>query len=68
MSRFYHVNDSSVCAAEIASQGDPMGPGEHTAASNATTPASAPVTPPRENINLWNDRRDANMTGLRGRS
>jgi hypothetical protein len=67
MSRFYHVSDSSVCAAEIASQGDPMGPGARATASN-DVPAAAPVAAPRENINLWNDRRDANMTGLRGRS
>jgi curli production assembly/transport component CsgG/holdfast attachment protein HfaB len=69
MSRFYNVRDSSVCAAAIAAEGDPMGPGT-TQATNATqSPATAAIEQARANPDAWNARRDDNIsTGLRGRS
>lgn len=65
MSHFYHVSDSSVCAAAIAAEGDPMGPG---AAAAPQSPASAAIDQARVSPDAWHDRRDANVTGLRGRS
>lgn len=67
MSRFYNVSDSSVCAAAIQAEGDPMGPGETQAA--AVSPATAAIEQARANPDAWNARRDENIyTGLRGRS
>jgi hypothetical protein len=46
-----------------------MGPGEHATAANDAAPATAtPVRAPQESVDAWHDRRDNNMTGLRGRS
>lgn len=69
MSRFYNVADSSVCAAEIAAEGDPMGPGTQTAdAAAPQSAAAAVIEQQRANPDAWNVRRDENLTGLRGRS
>ncbi|MGQ0532910.1 MAG: holdfast anchoring protein HfaB [Caulobacteraceae bacterium] len=69
MSRFYNVADSSVCAAEIAAEGDPMGPGTQTAGVTPPQSATAAViAQQRANPDAWNVRRDENLTGLRGRS
>ena len=68
MSRFYNVRDSSVCAAAIAAEGDPMGPG--AAADGAAVPqsaASAAIDRARA-VNAWHASRDESVTGLRGRS
>jgi curli biogenesis system outer membrane secretion channel CsgG len=70
MSRFYNVSDSSVCAAAIAAEGDPMGPGGAQSAE-VGAPQSAAATlveQQRANPDAWNVRRDENLTGLRGRS
>ena len=67
MSRFYGAQDSSVCAAAIAAEGDPMGPGQTQTATGAVipqSPASAAI-----DTNAWHARRDDNLyPGLRGRS
>ncbi len=69
MSRFYNVNDSSVCAAAIAAEGDPMGPGQTQTANATQSPATAAIEQAHANPNAWNARRDDNIsTGLRGRS
>lgn len=68
MSRFYNVRDSSVCAAAIAAEGDPMGPG--AAADGTAVPqsaASAAIDQARD-VNAWHASRDESVTGLRGRS
>lgn len=68
MSRFYRA-DSATCAAAIAAQGDPMGPGQEGA-----PPQSAAATliqqeqARREDTDAWHARRDDNITDLRGRS
>jgi len=67
MSRFYNVTDSSVCAAALQAEGDPMGPGTTQTASQS--PASAAIDQARTSPDAWNARRDDNIsTGLRGRS
>jgi curli production assembly/transport component CsgG/holdfast attachment protein HfaB len=66
MSRFYNVNDSGVCASAIQAEGDPMGP-DHVRTANVS-PATAAIEQSRPNPDSWNDRRDNNFTGLRGRS
>jgi hypothetical protein len=66
MSRFYNVNDSGVCASAIQAEGDPMGP-DHVRTANVS-PATAAIEQSRANPDSWNDRRDNNFTGLRGRS
>lgn len=69
MSRFYNVRDSSVCAAAIAAEGDPMGPGQTQTANATQSPATAAIEQARANPDAWNARRDDNIsTGLRGRS
>jgi curli production assembly/transport component CsgG/holdfast attachment protein HfaB len=69
MSRFYAVADSSVCAAALQAEGDPMGPGQtQTAAAVPQSPASAAIEQARTSPDAWNVRRDDNLTGLRGRS
>jgi curli production assembly/transport component CsgG/holdfast attachment protein HfaB len=68
MGRFYRSGDASVCAAELASEGDPMGPGPAPQASaSAQRPADvavleAPRPAPRRPLS------DESITGLRGRS
>lgn len=68
MSRFYNVADSSVCAAAIQAEGDPMGPGTTQTAQVTQSPASAAIDQARTTPDAWNARRDDNLTGLRGRS
>jgi curli production assembly/transport component CsgG/holdfast attachment protein HfaB len=69
MSRFYNVSDSSVCAAAIQAEGDPMGPGAVQTANSTQSPASAAIEQARTSPDAWNARRDDNIsTGLRGRS
>ena len=68
MSRFYNVNDSSVCAAAIQAEGDPMGPGSVQTANATQSPATAAIEQARTSPDSWNARRDENFTGLRGRS
>ena len=68
MSRFYNVSDSGVCATALQASGDPMGPGETQTAANNVSPATAAIEQSRANPDTWNDRRDNNFTGLRGRS
>ena len=68
MSRFYNVADSSVCAAAIQAEGDPMGPGTTQTAQVTQSPASAAIDQARTIPDAWNARRDDNLTGLRGRS
>ena len=65
MSRFYRVNDSSVCEAAIMAEGDPMGPGQPTPAVSQTSVAIDNAHP---NTDAWNVNRDENITGIRGRS
>ncbi|MEQ1617858.1 MAG: holdfast anchoring protein HfaB [Terricaulis sp.] len=60
MAKFYNVSDSAVCQAELASEGDPMGPGQ--------TQAAAATAARHEETNSWHAGRDQNITGLRGRS
>ena len=67
MSRFYRVQDSSVCEAAIQAEGDPMGPGQGTPAVSQS-PASVAIDNARADTRTWNADRDANLTGLRGRS
>lgn len=67
MSRFYRVNDSSVCEAAIQAEGDPMGPGQ-PAPGVSQSAASVAIENAQANPNAWNANRDANLTGLRGRS
>ncbi|MCA8886300.1 MAG: holdfast anchoring protein HfaB [Hyphomonadaceae bacterium] len=67
MSRFYNVTDSGVCATAIQAEGDPMGPGATQTATNVS-PATAAIEQSRVSPDTWNDRRDDNLTGLRGRS
>ncbi len=70
MGRFYRANDSSVCAAAIQAEGDPMGPGgTQTADATASqSAASNAIDNARTNPDAWNARRDDNLTGIRGRS
>ncbi len=68
MSRFYNVRDSSVCAAAIQAEGDPMGPGGVQTANATQSPATAAIEQARDNPDAWNARRDDNITGIRGRS
>jgi curli biogenesis system outer membrane secretion channel CsgG len=68
MSRFYNVTDSNVCAAAIQAEGDPMGPGGTQTAQVTQSPATTAIEQARTNPDSWNDRRDNNLTGLRGRS
>lgn len=68
MSRFYNVTDSNVCAAAIQAEGDPMGPGGTQTAQVTQSPATTAIEQARANPDSWNDRRDNNLTGLRGRS
>jgi curli production assembly/transport component CsgG/holdfast attachment protein HfaB len=68
MSRFYRVQDSSVCAAAIQAEGDPMGPGQTQTANATQSPASAAIEQSRADPDAWNARRDDNITGIRGRS
>ncbi len=69
MSRFYHVNDSSVCAAAIQAEGDPMGPGSVQTANATQSPATAAIVQATTSPDTWNARRDDNISsGLRGRS
>jgi curli biogenesis system outer membrane secretion channel CsgG len=69
MSRFYGVSDSSVCQAELASDGDPMGPASPAPSQASAAPAPAATEQTRADTNAWNAGRDANIsTGLRGRS
>lgn len=68
MSRFYRVSDSSVCAAAIQAEGDPMGPGQTQTAAVSPSAASAVIDSAAANPDAWNARRDENLTGLRGRS
>ncbi|MCX7357261.1 MAG: holdfast anchoring protein HfaB [Alphaproteobacteria bacterium] len=67
MSRFYNVSDSGVCATALQASGDPMGPGTTQTAANVS-PATAAIEQSRANPDSWNDHRDNNFTGLRGRS
>jgi curli biogenesis system outer membrane secretion channel CsgG len=67
MSRFYRAQDSSVCAAAIQAEGDPMGPGTQTAAVSQSAASNA-IDSARANPDAWNARRDDNLTGIRGRS
>ena len=68
MSRFYRVSDSSVCAAAIQAEGDPMGPGQTQTANASQSPATAAIEQSRANPDAWNAGRDDNITGIRGRS
>lgn len=69
MSNFYRVSDSSICAAELAAEGDPMGPGQANGASAPVSPASAAIdNAARNDTDAWHVRRDDNITGIRGRS
>jgi curli biogenesis system outer membrane secretion channel CsgG len=63
MAGFYGAADSSVCHAEIAAEGDPMGPGEAPAERR-----EAAETADRVQRNAWHADRDDNITDLRGRS
>jgi curli biogenesis system outer membrane secretion channel CsgG len=63
MAGFYGANDSSVCHAEIAAEGDPMGPGEAPHERR-----EAAETADRAQRNAWHADRDVNITELRGRS
>jgi curli biogenesis system outer membrane secretion channel CsgG len=65
MSRFYSVNDSSVCEAAIQAEGDPMGPGQPAPALSQTSVA---IDNARPGTDTWNVNRDENITGIRGRS
>jgi len=65
MSRFYNVQNSDVCEAAINAEGDPMGPGTSTAATQSQ--ASVAIDAARTNPDAWHDRRDNNLD-LRGRS
>jgi curli biogenesis system outer membrane secretion channel CsgG len=67
MSRFYRVNDSSVCEAAIQAEGDPMGPGQ-PAPGVTQSPASVAIDNSRPDTNAWHMNRDANMSEIRGRS
>ena len=67
MSRFYQAADSSVCAAAIQAEGDPMGPGQPTPGVSQA-PASVAIDNAQPNTDAWNARRDENITGIRGRS
>ncbi len=64
MSRFYNVQNSDVCQAEIMAEGDPMGPG---AVAATQSQASVAIDEARANPDAWNARRDDNFD-LRGRS
>jgi len=44
-----------------------MGPGQSQTAANVS-PATAAIEQSRANPDAWNDRRDDNLTALRGRS
>jgi hypothetical protein len=68
MSRFYNVNDSGVCASRHPSRRRSDGP-----RPIANRPPTLARRPPRSNNRAptrtaWNDRRDDNLTALRGRS
>ena len=65
MSRFYRVNDSSVCEAAIQAEGDPMGPDQPTP---AVSQASVAIDNAHPDTDAWNVNRDVNITGIRGRS
>jgi hypothetical protein len=67
MSRFYRVNDSSVCEAAIQAEGDPMGPGQ-PAPGVSQSPASVAIDNARPDTNAWHMNRDGNMSEIRGRS
>lgn len=72
MSNFYRVSDSSVCQAELASEGDPMGSNTTAQASGAfqtqMQPAAVQVAAQqRTDQNAWHVGRDENITGIRGR-
>lgn len=67
MSRFYRVDDSSVCHDALYAQGDPMGPGE-AAPATSQSPASAAIDSALADPDAWNANRDNNLAGLRGRS
>jgi curli production assembly/transport component CsgG/holdfast attachment protein HfaB len=73
MSNFYRVADSSACAEALQAEGDPMGPGVHTAQSTGafntaqTGPQAAVAAAQRESTDAWHVRRDENITGIRGR-
>ena len=74
MSNFYRVADSAVCYEALNAEGDPMGPGVHTAQSTGafetaqTGPQAAIAAAQRESADAWNARRDDNFSaGLRGR-
>lgn len=69
MSRFYRASDSSVCADAIAAEGDPMGPGTQRTAGVTQSPATQAILASEPNgQNNWHERRDDNLTALRGRS
>ena len=67
MSRFYQVSGSSVCAAAIQAEGDPMGPGQPTPGISQA-PASVAIDNANPSTDAWNVNRDENITGIRGRS
>jgi curli production assembly/transport component CsgG/holdfast attachment protein HfaB len=68
MSRFYRA-DSSVCAAAIAAQDDPMGPGHAQAAAAPQSAASVLIEQQRRNdADAWHAQRGGDVAGLRGRS
>ena len=69
MANVYGVGDTDVCAAEIAANGDPMGPttAQATGAfATAQGPVAAAAADRRADIDAWADNRDDGL-GLRGR-
>lgn len=68
MSNLYHVQNSSVCKGELASQGDPMGPAQASGSfmTTATGPALAAASTQRVQPNAWDVHRDNNVSGIRG--
>lgn len=68
MSNLYHVQNSSVCKGELASQGDPMGPAQASGSfmTTASGPALAAASTQRAAPNAWDMRRDDNISGIRG--
>jgi len=69
MANIYGVGDTAVCAAEIAANGDPMGPTTAQATGDFITlqgPVAAAAADRRSEVDAWADDRDDGL-GLRGR-
>jgi curli production assembly/transport component CsgG/holdfast attachment protein HfaB len=78
MSRFYRVSDSGACAAELAAEGDPMGPQRSFAtapapAASAAAPAQSPAPVAAAQVRpaggeAAQPRANSAFAGLRGRT